>query len=84
MRVTYSTDKNGTYEEKSVDFCCDEMKEAYGERDIIFGESDTLFNQNKDVNIRTCDVYPEGAFWGECSISFCPFCGVTIKVEGAK
>ena len=63
-------------------FCCDEMKTAWGEYAIGFGEYavDRLFNCDPCVNIYRCYPYPEGAVWDMYPIQFCPFCSQKIEI----
>lgn len=61
-------------------FCCDEMERAWADQFIDFGEFESMANKNNDVNIYVCCVYPEGAFWDEIPIRFCPFCAERIEI----
>ena len=62
-------------------WCCDDMKSAFDDDFICFGEYDSNgLNKDIDVNITKCSPYPEGASWQEVSITFCPFCGKKIKI----
>ena len=65
---------------EDITFCCDEMKEAWNDRFIGFGEFESLLNHNSDVNIYHCLPYPEGAVFDEMAIKHCPFCGAKIEV----
>ena len=62
-----------------IDFCCAEMKEAWSERFIAFGEFDSMANKNSDVNIYRCHPYPDGPEWDKRAIRFCPFCAEPIE-----
>lgn len=65
----------------SIDFCCDEAKEAFESNFIGFGEYDGMLNQSKTMNIYHCSPYPEGAFFDEMPINSCPFCGRLIEIR---
>jgi hypothetical protein len=66
MKVYYKTVDRGidkfigehyplSYEILNIEFCCDEMKEAYDGDAIGFGEFDAgVFNTNNQVNIAHC------------------------------
>lgn len=71
------------YKHGNIEFCCDEMSEAWDDKIIFFGEYDTFasINMDKNVNISKCYAYPEGTFWDEFAIKFCPFCGGAIVCE---
>lgn len=90
MKIKYKTKVDDesylshTYKDLEKEFCCEEMKEAFEERFIIFGEADTSINANNDVNILKCSPYPEGAVWDEMAIKFCPFCGEKIETIEVK
>lgn len=72
--------KGGTVE-NGVEFCCDKMKEAWGEKFINFGEYDEYATYNlPKVCIYKCRPYPEGVFWDNTPIKYCPFCKAKIKV----
>lgn len=68
------------YKLDNVNFCCDEMREAWNDYAIQFGEKEML-NTNHNVNIFRCSPYPEGAVFTEYEILYCPFCGELIVVE---
>jgi hypothetical protein len=66
-----------------IDFCCEEMEDAWKSRDrfIGFGEFDGMLNKDCNVNIYHCSPWPEGAVWDEMAIRFCPFCAEPIEIE---
>lgn len=87
MNAIYTKDKrnNGkTFKLVSIDFCCDEAREAWEDRAIIFGEADSVWNLNHDVNFLQCSPYPEGAVFTEYKISFCPFCGKQVTTQESE
>ena len=64
-----------------ITYCCKRMETAFDEHFVVLGEYDGIGNKNADVNITHCSAYPEGAFWDEMKIDFCPFCAEKIEVE---
>lgn len=66
--------------EESIIFCCDEMKEAFNERFIVFGSYEG-YGADNNVNIIDCHPWPEGASFEEHTINFCPFCGDKIVTK---
>ena len=60
-------------------FCCSEMKEAWDDDAVGFGDFEG-YGKDVDVNIRRCHPYPEGAVWSEYAIKFCPFCAESVEV----
>lgn len=67
------------YEESSVEFCCDDMKNAHENNAVFFGDYDGI-SRDKNVNIAKYSPYPEGAVFDVYPISFCPFCAKKIKI----
>jgi len=82
MRLTYIKDEDGVCREKSTSFCCDKMREAYVDGAVFFGDYEATWNKDSNLNIGKCSVYPEGAFWDEYPISFCPFCSASVVCVG--
>lgn len=80
--ISMSAVKNSIEEISGIpcDFCCEVMAGAWEEDFISFGEFEGLLNKNGNVNIYHCRPYPEGAFWDELAIKFCPFCGEKIEI----
>jgi hypothetical protein len=75
------------YYPKEIKFCCEEMKKAFDKKFIGFGEFEDggycgFGRANTNINIYSCSPYPEGAFWTEMKINFCPFCGKKIIERG--
>lgn len=63
-----------------IKFCCQDLKDAYDEDFLSFGEYEySSLNVDHNLNIAKCYPYPEGACWDELPIKFCPFCGKEIK-----
>jgi hypothetical protein len=87
MRVPYKAEiHKGSTEFKAEDqtkttFCCPEMKGAWEERAVHFGDYEHIYNRLNRVCIYHCSAYPEGACWDEYVINFCPFCGAKIVCE---
>jgi hypothetical protein len=77
-------EKNSSYtttRQAEVEFCCEEMKEAWNDRFIGFGEFDSYpINRIVDVCVYRCFAYPEGAFYNEMPLKYCPFCAEEIKI----
>ena len=71
---------------KKIDiiYCCKEMKEAFSEHYIGFGEFEGPLNKNSNINIYHCIPFPEGAAWDEKSIKYCPFCREKITIKNVK
>ena len=67
------------YKLSSIEFCCAKMEEAFEERFVVFGEFDSILNEDANVNIIRTYCYPEGAVFEEMSIERCPFCGSKIE-----
>lgn len=81
MKVVAKKD-NGVDNAETITSCCVKMTEALKKDFIGFGERNPCFaNQNSDVNIFTCDLFPEGLFYSNMTISFCPFCAESIEVK---
>lgn len=86
MRIKTSTEyyEGKVYGIKAIDveFCCDDMKGAFEENYIRFGEypPDSILNYDSNVNIYRCFPYPEGACWDEMPIKYCPFCAEEIQI----
>lgn len=57
--------------------CCDSMECSEA---IRWGRFDGLLNRNQNINIASVACYPEGTFFHEEAIIFCPFCGSPIEV----
>ena len=77
-RVLYRKGKH-TYETVRVEFCCNDMRRAYGDESVIEFESDR-------------DEPPAVILWNHLvgdewekigPIRYCPFCGARIEVEEA-
>lgn len=66
----------GSYIQESIIYCCDQMKESFDDRLIIFGPYE--YGVDSNVNIIDCKAWPEGASYSENPIKFCPFCGDEI------
>ena len=86
MIVTYTkhTIVSKWYSVKEVEYCCDDMREAWEEKYIGFGDfEDSVATRYTDalVNIYSCSAYPEGAAWSKMSIGYCPFCQERISLE---
>lgn len=64
-----------------INYCCEEMKFAWEDCFIGFGEFDRTLNTNEDVNIYSCHSYPGGTCWDELAINYCPFCAKKIVIE---
>lgn len=64
-----------------ADFCCQDMKDAWGESFIGFGDYEPWGNRITSLCIYSCSPYPEGACWEHMQIRFCPFCGAKIVGE---
>lgn len=62
----------------SISFCC---LDAELSKAIIFGDVDEILNRDPNMNIYSCNPYPEGPVWNEEAIQFCPFCGAKIEIE---
>ncbi len=63
----------------NIDYCCISMDNSEA---VKFGEVDDCFlNRDENVNIASCNPYPEGAVWDEEAINFCPFCGEKIQID---
>jgi len=61
-------------------YCCDDIEKAMEDNFVCFGEYESYgFNKNENVNIVKCLPWPEGAFFEEMAIKFCPFCGNKIE-----
>lgn len=60
------------YNINSVDYCCDEMKEAMEENVVLFDHTDGT------VIIQNCRPYPEGPAYTDMTIKHCPFCSTLI------
>ena len=61
-----------------IDYCCEKARESEA---IKFGEFDSVYISDANMNIASCSPYPEGAAWDEEAINFCPFCGIEIEVN---
>jgi hypothetical protein len=82
MKIKYKTTICDSKEYRQVgepEFCCPEMKVAWGEA-IVFGKVDYNGEGNR-VHISRCHPYPEGACWDAYAVDFCPFCGEKIECE---
>lgn len=69
------------------EFCCPEMKSMWQNDVIGYGsyQYPHLHSpENKTINLRYWDIYPEGSHCHDEAIEFCPFCGekIVIKKEG--
>jgi hypothetical protein len=60
--------------------CCDEMKRAWADGYIGFGEKVHKSNKNPFVNIYVCHNHQEGSVYESMSIRHCPFCKTFIRV----
>jgi len=58
--------------------CCDEMREAWNNGFISYGERDGETEENTNVNIYKFDE-DENVF-SSFSIKFCPFCSTKIAI----
>jgi len=70
-----------------AEFCCDEMKNAFEEGVIGFGDrygSGCTSRKDNSVNIYYYRCYPEGAACDAYPIRFCPFCGKEVKTVEVK
>mgnify|MGYP000468811137 CR=1 FL=1 len=86
MKIIYQQRKGTTNKDYilvgETQFCCDDMKEAWDDDFIGFGEKfDSILNYDHCVNIYKCHPYPEGACWITMGIKYCPFCREEIKIE---
>jgi len=73
------------YKFDRAEFCCDDMRHAFNDNFVFFGEYDGTLNQDKNINIGLCHPYPEGACWDEVAIKLCPFCGEVVElIESAR
>jgi len=90
MKVSYRTEHyeggypTHKYFDEKIEFCCEEMKDAWDES-VQFGSFDSDSHCiNNAVNISKCDAYPECTSWTDYPIKFCPFCGQKIDVIEIK
>jgi len=73
-----------------AEFCCDEMKRAFEDGVIGFGDSRLIgctSSKDSNINIYHYTCFPEGTACDAIPIRFCPFCGKevkTIEVKKAK
>ena len=68
------------YKFDKAEFCCDDMRHAFNDKFVFFGEYDGMLNKDNNINIGLCHLYPEGASWDEAAINLCPFCGDSIEL----
>jgi hypothetical protein len=88
LDVEYRKEEHDNYAEIEVtqlQFCCDEMKEAW-ENDFVgladYSNKTSVRSKTEvEVNIYKCYPYPEGAAWDGMEIEFCPFCGKEIELN---
>jgi hypothetical protein len=58
---------------------CDDMKKAFYDTDIVFGETDPM-GLNRDTNVNIPSYCGDGC-WSETAIKYCPFCASKIEIE---
>ena len=69
--------------EEDVEFCCDEMADAWKEGFVGFGHIYDVSGSKgtwATANIYRCYPYPEGVFWHAMPIKRCPWCGEPIEL----
>ncbi len=68
---------------ENIDYCCEEMKEAYNNGFIHFGDPNSCPNMNNHINISRFPYFDVSLLSNAdiMPIKYCPFCGEVIKID---
>jgi hypothetical protein len=64
---------------KPIEYCCDELEKAVGNRLLGFGSHPEYPEKNANFNLYENLCFPEGTAYEEHKINYCPFCGEKIE-----